>query len=123
MGDVLWSFNSEPFANRAEFEAKVRQYQINIARKDTWRPDQVVIPCGRIRLGYLCWEGGEQIEPVVELPSSNGQSFTAGELLFQIHNAVVVQLRETNHRYFEGLCLARQPAPGEVPLYHLRQGS
>jgi hypothetical protein len=123
MGEVLWSFNSAPFADRAAFDARVRQYQIMIRKEDTWQPGRVVLPCGRIRLGYTCRQGGEQVFPVVELTSDDGTSFTAGELLFKVHNAVVEQVREIDHRYFEGLSLTGRPAPGEVPLYHLLQGS
>jgi len=71
----------------------------------------------------MCWQGDEQIEPVVEFSSDDGKAFTAGELLFKIHNAVVDQLREINHHFFEGLGLHSHQTAGKPPLYVLNQGS
>jgi hypothetical protein len=120
---VYWSFIGAPFADRAAFDEKVRQYQMTIGGKDTWRPEQIVIPCPRIRVVYMCWQGDEQVEPVLELVSDHGESFTAGELLFKVHNAVVEQLREINHHFFEGLGLHSRQTAGKPPLYVLSQGS
>jgi hypothetical protein len=123
LNGVCRSFIGSPFSSRAVFDSKVRQYQIDICKKDTWRPDQVVIPCPCIRVVYRCWERDEQIEPVIELASENGESFTAGDLLFQLHNAVVEHLREIDHHFLEGLVLHSRQVDGKPPLYVLRQGS
>ncbi len=120
---VYWSFIEEPFADRAAFDDKVRQYQTDIPGQDTWQPDQIAISCPRVRVGYMCWQGDEQVEPVLELVSDNGESFTAGELLFKLHNAVVEQLRQIDHHFFEGLGLHSRQVAGTPPLYILRQGS
>jgi hypothetical protein len=123
MGEVYWAFTGSPFARRREFDAKVREYQIAICGEDTWRPKAVVIPAGRIVVQYRCWEGDELLEPVVPLVADNGASFTAGEVLFKLHNAVVEQLRGIAHHFFEGLSLVNPQGPGGAPLYLLRQGS
>jgi hypothetical protein len=123
LGGVYWSFIGAPFADRADFDDEVRRYQIDIGGKDTWQPDEVVIPCHRIRVVYMCWQGGEQIEPVIDVASDNGVSFTAGELLFKLHNAVVEQLRDINHHFFEGLSLHPHQSAQKPPLFILRQGS
>jgi hypothetical protein len=120
---AYWSFSGAPFAERAAFDEKVRQYQMTIGGQDTWQPEQIVIPYPRIRVFYMCWHGDEQVEPVIELVSDNGEFFTAGELLFKVHNAVVEQLREINHHFFEGLSLHSRQTAGMPPLYVLRQGS
>lgn len=123
MGDVCWSFIGSPVATREEFDGRVRQYQIRIRKKDSWRPDAVVIPAPRVAVRYMCWQGDEQIEPVVRLAADDGAGFPAGELLFKLHNAVVEQLREIDHHFFEGLTLAGWVEDGKLPLYQLRQGS
>ncbi len=120
---VHWSFIGKPFADREAFDQAVRQYQIDIGGKDTWRPEEVVIPYPHIRVAYMCWQADEQIEPVIELASDADASFTAGEILFKLHNAVVEQLREIDHHFFEGLGLDSHQAAGESPLYVLDQGS
>ncbi|OWK39197.1 hypothetical protein FRUB_06279 [Fimbriiglobus ruber] len=72
---------------------------------------------------YRCWQGKEQIEPVIMLEANNGESFTTGELLFKLHNALVEQLRKIDHHFFEGLSLAGWQPGGLMPLYQLRLGS
>lgn len=123
MRDVCWSFVGSPFASREEFDARVREYQILIREKDSWRPDAVVLSVPRVAVRYECWQGDKQIEPVVLLEADDGRAFTAGELLFKVHNAVVEQLREIDHHFFEGLVLAGWDESGRVPRYQLRQGS
>jgi hypothetical protein len=120
---VRWSFIGEPFADREAFSQAVCDYQIDIVGKDTWRPEEVAISSPRIRVAYMCWQGDEQIEPVIELASDEGNSLTAGELLFKLHNAMVEQLREINHHFLEGLELHSHQSAGEPPLYVLSQGS
>ena len=63
------------------------------------------------------------MEPVVTLTADDGASFTAGELLFKLHNAVVEHLRENDHHFFEGLTLTGWDQDGKVPVYQLGQGS
>jgi hypothetical protein len=123
LGDVCWSFTGSPFATREEFDARVRQYQIRIRKRDSWWPDEVVFPTPQVAVRYQCWRGDKQIEPVVSLVADDSGSFTAGELLFKLHNAVVEQLREIDHHFFEGLSLAGRTEDGKVPLYDLLQGS
>jgi hypothetical protein len=123
MRDVCWSFTGNAFATREEFDAAVRQYQIRIRKQDSWRPDAVVLPAARVAVRYRCWRGDEQIEPVITLEADDGRSFTAGELLFKLHNAAVEQLRDIDHHFFEGVALAGWIEDGKVPLYELRQGS
>jgi len=120
---VHWPFAGSPFSDKAAFERNVRQYQIDITGKDSWQPNRVVILWPRIRVIYMCWQGDEQLEPVVELVSDNGESFTAGELLVKLHNAVVEQLRDMDRHFFEGLYLHSTQTPEKPPLYVLSQGS
>ncbi len=122
MKKVYWSFIGDQFGDRAEFDRRVNQYQMDIAGSP-WLPEEAVLHSPRIRVTYMCWQGDEQIEPVVEFASDNGDSFTAGELLYKLHNATVEQLREIDHHFFEGLDLHSSQQTGQTPLYVLRQGS
>ena len=65
------------------------------------------------------WKPGE----TVELAADNGESFTAGELLFKVHNAFVAHLRQMDHQYFEGFSLDEHQEAGKPPLYNLDLGS
>jgi hypothetical protein len=119
MADVYWSFGRPNYATRAEFDEAVRLYQPD----ETWRPEEVVIPRPYVKIQYLTWKRGKQIEPVFELTADNGASFTAGELLFKVHSAVADSLRKLDHKYFEGFRLAGDPGINEVPLYDVNLGS
>ncbi|HAZ43728.1 MAG TPA: hypothetical protein DCZ55_04415 [Cyanobacteria bacterium UBA11371] len=123
MHDVYWSFFGEKYQSRSEFDAEVRQYQIEISGIDSWQPDEVVIQFPRIRIEYYRDEGGFEYEDFIEIESDNGEFLTGGELLFKVHNAVVEQLREINHHFFEGLNLKSIRSRDNLPVYHLCQGS
>ena len=124
MSDILWAFRGKPFASQQEFEAQVRQYHLKIVKSAArWKPDEIAIPRPKVRVQYMCWRGDDQVEPVVLLESDDGASFSQGELLYKIHNAVIEDLCKLDHSFFEGLSLHKQPPKGEAPLYFLSLGS
>jgi hypothetical protein len=123
MGDVNWIFNRPTYATRAEFDEAVRAYLARRGEESGWPPDGVVIPRPAVKVRYITWERGKQIEPVLELTADNGASFTAGELLFKVHNAVANSLSRIDHKYFEGFRLSGDPGINEVPLYDVNLGS
>lgn len=123
MRDILWSFMGDPMEDRDAFSEAVRQYHLNIRDEDVWEPDQVVLQCPEMRLQYRYWEEAEEKEGLLTIQSDNGMSFTAVELLHKVHNAVVEQLREIDHHFFEGFSLLEQRTEGQSPLYRLSQGS
>src|SRR5262249_929939 len=117
------------FPDKDSFDAAVRACQIEVYQADTWRPDVVVLPCPRVRI--TCedfesqWHEDEQEaeEPFLELVADNGESFTAGELLFKVHNAVVVRWDLGDHVFVEGFTLRQGPEQGGTPLYEMNMGS
>ena len=121
--DVCWSFSGAKFADRSTFESELVEYQKDIREIDAWDPSELVILAPKIRVQYMCWEGDDQIEPIITLTAENGIAFSAGELMFVLHNAVVEQLNEIDHHFFEGLLLSREKEDGKPPLYSLQQGS
>lgn len=127
MGDVAWSFfDGEPFENQRAFEERVAEHHRQIGAPDAWRPGEIAIHVPRLRVKYFGADPEDEFEYAdyeAELASANGESFTNGELLFRLHNAVAPHLRQVDHCYFEGLALTGPPAPGEPPLYEMRQGS
>ena len=55
--------------------------------------------------------------------SDNGESFTAGELLFKLHRTMVEDLRGCDHHFFEGLTLHSRQTDGKSLLYVVSLGS
>src|SRR5262245_34934581 len=125
LGDVSWSFRDERFADRAAFDAEVRQEQIDIHGQDTWRPDEVALACPRVRI--VCddfeEEGEPEDDPILDFRADDGESFTAGELLFKLHHAIAGRFYLGDHVFFEGLHLQRSPEQGGTPVYDLYLGS
>jgi hypothetical protein len=115
--DVYWSFGGKVFDTQAEFDEKVRLYQIDIKEKDDWQPEKIVLQAADISLIYGFWKEDVEVEEVVEIRAGNDESFTAGELLFKIHNLVTENLRGMDRHFFEGLSLEKPPA------YRLSLGS
>ena len=123
--DVNWAFRGEPFADRAEFSRRVHEWQRQIGGH-AWRPEEVVIRAPRVRIEYLgVRDPSDEVyqDLTFDLVADDGRSFTADELLFKLHNAVVERLRESDHQYFEGLEPLPQSAPDGTLVYRMRQGS
>ncbi len=107
--DVYWGFGGQIFESEEEFNREIRQYQIDIKKKDDWEPEKIVLQTPFINLIYEFWKGDDEVEKVVEIRADNGRSFPAGELMFKIHNLVTEDLRGMDHHFFEGLSLNREP--------------
>jgi hypothetical protein len=119
---VEWVFRGPAFADRAAFEAAVGKFQ-NPEWGSDWRPNEAVLNAARVRIvPDADWWAGDD-EPVANLTADDGRAFTAGELLFKVHNAFVAGLREAGHQFFEGFSLAADPGAGEPPLYVVELGS
>lgn len=120
--NVSWTFRGPDFADRAAFDAAVAEFQ-DPERGEVWRPAEVVLHADRVRVSPdVAWYLTDE-HPTVELVADNGRSFTAGELLFKVHNSFVAELRQMDHQYFEGLTLSEDLEPDEPPLYDLDLGS
>jgi len=119
--DVAWSFVGGTFTDRASFEVSLREYQDGAA--GAFEPGELAILSPMVRIQYMCWDGDEQIEPAITLTAENRAAFSVGDLLFQIHNAVVAQLQDIDHHFFEGLVFLAPEVGEQLPSYRLRQGS
>jgi len=122
LGDVSWSFRDDPYPDRAAFVAAVAEMYREM-EIEGWNADEVVLRCPRVRI--LCEdvedEDGEDL--VLDIRSDDGIAFTAGELLFKIHNGVAGNESLGDHVYFEGLHLQEQPKGKKPPVYEMWLGS
>jgi hypothetical protein len=131
LDETLWDFAGQPaFPSRAEFVAAVlrhhreaQEYAPEIRPEESWRPAQTALRCPRVVVRYLCDPPGE--EPSwreTELASDEGSSFTDGEFLHKLHNAIIEEVRDNGHHWFEGLEFEGLARAG-VPVYCLIPGS
>jgi hypothetical protein len=122
MQGVEWLFRGSPFADQKAFNAAVTEFQ-NPEWGPVWHPDEVVLRAARIRVvPDVDWYVGDE-DPVAELSADDGQAFTAGELLFKVHNAFVAGMQQSSHQFFEGFSRSAQQVAGEPPRYDLELGS
>lgn len=132
---IFWEFTEERFTDRSLFNEAVRQELLDsfhhrnpdprkavpydIKKRDSWKPNAVVLKWPRIRIQCQIWQGNELKDLEFELVSDNRKNFTASELLFKIHNTLVNLIKNGGHGYFEGLRLANPQQPGQAPLYDM----
>jgi hypothetical protein len=93
-----------------------------------WRPEEVVLPCPRVRVRPVFWDDYDPAEEgrfIAELAAGSPSGFTAGELLFKAHNLFLRRWEEDagDYIYFEGFGLAKTPARDSPPLYDINVGS
>ena len=88
------------------------QYQLDICPEEDvalrWNPTELVLP--NIKTITLWYEGlDEEAEALdeksIELKTENPVGFSALDLLYTIHNAVVTEMNEIDHHFFEGITL------------------
>jgi len=120
--EIAWSFTNTTYNSVDQFNEEVKQYQLDIFQEDRWQPENVVLNSPRFLMEYEFWtdEGDEQVE-TVEV-TSNKPHFTAGELLFEIHN-LLAEKYLGDHVFFEGLNYSEEGAATDLPKYELRLGS
>jgi hypothetical protein len=119
---VSWTFRGTAFGDRATFDAAVAKSQ-NPHKGKPWQPAEIVLHTARMRITPdVGWYLSDE-HPTLELTADDGVRFTAGELLFKVHNAFVVDLREMDHKFFEGFTLADEQDAAKPPLYNLDLGS
>lgn len=123
LDDVAWSFTGPPLASREAFVQAVADYYKELEWEPEWRPDEVVLQAPRVRVTVEYWDDPGELE--ADLTADGEEGFTAGELLFKIHNAFAAQLSQGDHHFFEGLALvkARGANPNEPPVYEVMTGS
>lgn len=127
--DVCWCFSRPKFRSRARFEQACRRYYRQLGWDFNWRPEELVLPCPRVRVRPNFWDDyvppEEEERFITELTADNSSGFTAGELLFKVHNVFLQRWEEDagDYVYFEGLSLVKPAAGGSPPLYDIDIGS
>ena len=122
MTNVYWGFYGNKFNSLEKFTQEVISY--NNECENEWIPTEIVLDCPVVTIQYSHWKNEEEIvEDYVDLAADNQSNFTAGELLYKIHNQVVDVLKEENHQFFEGLTLLKEEKGKKTnpPTYFINQ--
>ncbi|MDR1200077.1 MAG: hypothetical protein LBL58_00410 [Tannerellaceae bacterium] len=123
MSNVCWAFYGGAYSSEEDFVRAVIQYHTELDGAE-WHPNQLVLQSKEVTILYTYWDENveEEVEEDFSLVADKG-FFTAGELLFKIHNKVVENLENDDHHFFEGLSLFTGNNNGtNIPYYMLIQG-
>lgn len=116
--DTLWDFAAQgPYRSREVFDAAVHSHHLEaeVSPEECWQPAALAMPSCRAVIRYFSDPPGEgELCHEVELSCDGVAGFTAGELLYKLHNAVIERVRGNWRHWFEGLC---------NPGYRLRENS
>jgi len=130
MTNVYWSFSdTEQYYTLTAFNAAVYNYYQEVNVDSDWEPNQLVLNVPFVQIQYLYMEYDNfendyiEVEPIITLEADNGENFTAGELLYKVHNTVSENITNTSAHFFEGFILYEESKDKEVPLYFLICGS
>ena len=123
MSNVCWGFFGGKYDSIEKFIQKVSDYNKDCNK--IWFPEKTVLNCQNVTVQYAYWSNEEEdvIEAECELVTDNQSGFTAGELLFKLHNHVVDKLEEEDHHFFEGLTLWKKENHRNAPVYFINQGA
>ena len=119
--DVAWSFIGGVESNFESFCQSARQEQLEINANDSWDPTAIALPIQRVSVMYK--PHPVEDDKVVDLAADDENGFSEGELLFKLHNAVVEDLDDRDHHFFEGLTLNSRPVAQAPAVYIMRLGS
>jgi len=125
MSNVSWGFFGGKYNSLEKFIQKVSDYNKDCNK--IWFPEKTVLNCQNVTVQYAYWNDEEKdvIEVEFDLVSDNESGFTAGELLFKLHNSVVDKLEEEDYHFFEGLTLWKKDNHRipNTPIYFINQGA
>ena len=127
--NLPWGFYGEKYQNRKSMDAAVRAYLEDLDSNFHWNPSEIVYPFRQIAILHEYWvfgedgEAEEEKEEILVLESEALEGFTALDLLWQTHNAVVVHLNSVDHHFFEGFHLLEGEEHEDMPLYYISLGS
>jgi hypothetical protein len=124
MSATAWSFSGEPYLSRTEFEVALKGYQLDIMKNPSWDPSELILLSPQVIAKLDEWDDGDEDEEEnagVTLTADDRKAFSAGELMFKVHNAYVGQLRDRDHHFFEGFVFFGLREG--VPVYQINLGS
>jgi len=125
MSDVRWGFYGIKNDSFGQFILEVIEYNKDLDLE--WNPCETVLVCREATIQYSYWDDDIKtvIEKDFELIADNQIGFTAGELLFKIHNHVVDRLQDEDFNIFQGLALLKKDCftNPDKPHYFIVQGA
>ncbi len=126
--DIYWSFANGTFSSQKKFLKELKKYYKEIAGNEIPLDlDKVIYPYPKMVIQYMKYNYADEDwdEPQVLLRSEEEKGFTAGELLYKIHNTIGKHLATEDNCYFEGLTFGTDQDPDypDTAVYFLDTGT
>ena len=105
---IAWCLSDTKYASLDEFIRAVSDYQLELECNEDWNATDTATPAAKLTVvtEEVYDENDEEVDLKFEF-TSDGESFTNGELLFRLHNAFAEKMcagyEFGDHRFFEGL--------------------
>lgn len=108
LDDVAWCFDDKMYDSLEEFIAAVSEYLVSLEADADWKASEIALNAASllVRIEEVYDENDEELDLSLKLETDKS-SFTNGELLYQLHNAIADRLKSGmqlgDHVFFEGL--------------------
>jgi hypothetical protein len=109
MSGIYWGFLGGKYKSSNEFVLAVTEYNHELGGTK-WNSCEKVLSSKNVFIQYSYWDydAEDEIEDVFDLEADSKTGFTAGELLYKVHNQVVDKLESETHHFFEGFLLGKR---------------
>ena len=125
MSGIYWGFFGGKYHSHEKFIQAVTEYNRELGGRK-WNPEEHILASMHVTIQYSYWDYDveDEIEDFFDLVADNGAGFSAGELLFKVHNQVVDKLESESHHLFEGFLLGKREYYKTLykPFYFINQG-
>jgi|GEM_PF-5460696 len=126
--NIFWNLSNDKFQSQTDFEKALKNYNEEISHQFfAIDLSETIINFPKIVIQYSSWDKkrDEEVEKDFSLQADNGQFFTAGELLYKVHNKICKAMQEIDNHFFEGfeLWVEENNNSKNIPRCFLLQGS
>ncbi|MCR6475171.1 hypothetical protein NU688_03295 [Variovorax sp. ZS18.2.2] len=122
--DLAWSFSRDTPESIAEWEEALLAYGEDVGmpveRESLW----LVLPVRALDVQYTYWVFDNEWQPKSKVVSVRASRLlSCSEILFEVHKSSHAELKDQDHRFFEGLELLDEVFEEDVPAYRMLLGS
>ena len=125
MSSIFWGFFGGMYHSYEKFIRAVVEYNRELGGKK-WNSEEIILASTHVTIQYSYWDYDveNEIDESFDLEADNEAGFSAGELLYKVHNQVVEKLENETHHYFEGFLLGKPEYYKNLnkPVYFINQG-
>jgi len=125
MAGIYWGFFGGTYNSLKKFNRAVAEYNRDLGVKK-WNSEEIILASKHVTIQYSYWDydTDSEIEEDFVLQAGSEAGFSAGELLYKVHNQVVEKIENETHNFFEGFLLGQHEFYQNLkkPVYFINYG-